>query len=62
MTTLELQERIGQRARLCVETSLTVVVQIRDARTVYGRTDYLVTPVEGSGEQWVSADRVTVKD
>lgn len=38
---------------------LTFHVRIKDARRVWDRTDYLVTPVAGSGEKWVSADRVT---
>ena len=37
---------------------LTVRVQILEERHVWGRTDYLVTPVAGKREQWVSADRV----
>lgn len=39
--------------------ALAFRVQIKDARKVYGRTDYLVTPVTGGGEQWVSAERVS---
>jgi hypothetical protein len=39
--------------------ALAFRVTIKDARKVYGRTDYLVTPVSGSGEQWVSAERVS---
>lgn len=39
--------------------TLAVRVTILDARRVWNRTDYLVTPVAGSGQQWVSADRVT---
>jgi hypothetical protein len=38
---------------------LKVPVTVKDAREVYGRTDYLVTPTGGSGEKWVEAYRVT---
>jgi hypothetical protein len=38
---------------------LKVPVTVKDAREVYGRTDYLVTPIGGSGEKWVEAYRVT---
>jgi hypothetical protein len=37
---------------------LSIAVTVLDARTVYGRTDYLVTPRDGHGQQWVAADRV----
>lgn len=37
---------------------LKVRISIVDVRTVWNRTDYLVTPVAGSGQQWVSAERV----
>lgn len=39
---------------------LTIKVRIVDGRTAYGRQDVLVTPVDGSGEAWVSADRVKI--
>ena len=32
---------------------LDVYVRVIQVRSVYGRTDYLITPVAGSGEQWV---------
>lgn len=37
---------------------LWVDITILDARTVWNRTDFLVTPAAGTGQQWVSADRV----
>lgn len=49
---------VGCSADLHVDV-LTFRVEIKDARKVYGRTDYLVMPVAGSGEQWVSAERVS---
>jgi hypothetical protein len=41
------------------EYPLTVRVEILDVKTVYGNERYLVRPVTGAGETWVSADRVT---
>lgn len=38
---------------------LTVHVRVLDIRTVFSRTDYLVSPVDGGGETWVSADKVS---
>lgn len=38
---------------------LTLHVEVRNVRTRYGALDYLVTPLAGGGEKWVSAERVT---
>lgn len=37
---------------------LYIEVFILDVRQAWGRTDYLVQPVQGQGQQWVSAVRV----
>ena len=37
-----------------------VWVIVHDVRVCYGRLDYLIQPVMGEGEAWVSAERVTV--
>lgn len=50
---------IGKPALLSIE-SLKVPVTVRDVRQAYGRTDYLVTPANGMGSQWVSDARVTL--
>ena len=49
--------------------ALYIRVRVEDVRTRFfhfigehDRVDYLVTPVEGSGRQWVSADRVKLDD
>ena len=44
------------------EGVLYIRVRVEDVRTVFDRVDYLVTPVAGSGRQWVSADRVKLDD
>lgn len=46
-------------ARLLVD-GLGVPVRILDVRQVWGRVDYLVTPEGGTGETWVSSERVTI--
>lgn len=38
---------------------LQVPVIIRDAREAWGRTDVLVSPAEGAGEQWVTVGRLS---
>lgn len=38
--------------------NLLIDVEISDVRIVWGRTDYLVTPIQGTGELWVSESRV----
>lgn len=40
---------------------LLAQVSILDVRRLFGRIDVLVTPADGSGEAWVSAERVRVK-
>jgi len=49
--------RVGVGAKLRVER-LVVPVTIKEARPVFGRIDYLVSPVNGGGEQWVSKSRL----
>lgn len=36
-------------------------VRTLDARKVFGREDLKVTPLDGTGEVWVQADRVTIE-
>jgi hypothetical protein len=64
MNTLELSQAIGQTGMLFVaakgysNTPLYVSVQVLKARQACGRIDYLVAPISGSGEMWVSSERV----
>jgi hypothetical protein len=46
-------------AQMKVESSLTFEVYCFDARPKYGRVDVLVKPVKGTGERWVSSERLT---
>jgi hypothetical protein len=59
-TSASLGAVIGSTGNLHTEGGdLTVQVTVKDAREVWGRTDYLVTPTAGSGETWVSCERVS---
>lgn len=40
---------------------MAFTVAIVDVRNVYGRYDALITPVDGSGEAWVSLDALNVR-
>ena len=40
--------------------TLKIQVIIKDARLAYGRTDVLIVPVSGSGEQWIESSRVII--
>ena len=37
---------------------MKIKVKVLDARKSYGRDDVKVTPVEGSGEQWIDLTRL----
>lgn len=49
--------RIGTRAMYSVG-ELVIEVEILDIRSNFGRTDVLVRPVSGTGQAWVSDDKV----
>jgi hypothetical protein len=60
MTANELAKAIGQTGSILID-SLRVSVRILDGKVSYGNPRYLITPVSGTGEQWVSADRVKIE-
>lgn len=60
MTALELSEAIGKRGSI-LSDSIRVLVLIMDGKTAYGNARYLITPVSGSGQIWVNADRVQIE-
>ena len=37
---------------------LLVEVKLMDVKQVFGRVDVLVTPVKGSGQKWIQADKL----
>lgn len=47
---------LGSEVDVRIE-SLRIRCRVLDARSVWGRTDLLVAPLAGDGEQWVSSDR-----
>lgn len=58
MNAAKLSELIGQPKLMMVPNGLKFAVVILDARSVFGRIDVQVRPVEGSGKAWVSLDTV----
>jgi hypothetical protein len=54
----KLAQHIGKEGTLTTHEGLVIRVKILDVRQAYGRDDVLVSPVRGSGEAWVSADRL----
>ena len=63
-TASQMAELIGRTAAYVVPTAfeITVNVRITDVRTVYGREQVLITPLDGSGEAWVLRSSVTLRD
>lgn len=53
-------------ARLVASTngkgSVLVPVKVKDARSVFGRVDVLVSPIGGEGELWMDAERLTLSE
>jgi hypothetical protein len=64
MSVRELSRLIGTHplVSLLDFDNIRVRVEVLDVRTVFGRTDILVTPVEGAGEAWISADRIYLEE
>lgn len=56
--TSELHTLHGREANLEIGP-LRVRVRIHDSRQVFARVDCLVSPLAGSGRQWVSVDRLS---
>lgn len=50
----EAGKAIGKRATLTTTEGLAIEVRVVDARQAYGRLEYLVTPIHGKGEAWVT--------
>jgi len=57
MTTKEMMAVIGTNAVITME-KIKIEVEVMDARQNFGRTEYLVKPLAGAGEQWVEISRV----
>ena len=50
-------EKIGKVGMWSIE-GLLVCVEIKDVRASFGRIDYEIEPVNGSGMKWVDAVKV----
>lgn len=61
MTAAQLAKVIGTTGLLRSQEGLQVAVTVTDARESFGRLDYLVAPVAGSGTVWVSSERVSIE-
>lgn len=59
MTTLDLIKFRGKQGFLGLG-KLDVPITVVDSRQAFGRIDLLVQPVNGRGQQWVSADKVVL--
>jgi len=55
----ELSEYLNREALLTTD-GMQVTVRIINVRQVFSRVDCQVTPMNGSGSSWVSADRLMV--
>lgn len=63
MTAAEMMEMVGKVGELYLrESDLTIFVRVKNARNRFGNLDYLVSPLKGKGETWVSADRVKPRE
>ena len=63
MTTRELTQLLDRSGTLQTELErLTIPVVIVDVRSAYGRTHVLIRPLHGSGETWVTAERVKLDE
>ena len=56
-----LRTNVGHTGLWKVSDLVRVRVNILDARQVYDRVDLLITPIGGSGKQWVSIQKVFVE-
>lgn len=57
MTTRDMLPAIGREVDLRVE-SLWIRARVLDTKFAWGSPRLLVTPIAGTGEQWVMPDRV----
>jgi hypothetical protein len=61
ITYTSMAKLIGKTAKLNIER-LLVSVHVMDVKTAFGRIDVLVEPVTGSGEKWVSSEKIVTED
>ncbi len=61
MSIKDMADKIGLHATWTPSNGVHVDVRIQDVRRAYGRTDYLITPIAGTGETWVTAHTVQLE-
>ena len=49
----QVEEFVGKKALYKMNLSLTIEVKVLDVRKIYGKEQYLIAPIAGSGERWV---------
>ena len=52
---LELQKVLGLRLQVAGRGSIKYLAEVKDVRLCFGREQWLVVPVSGSGEAWIDA-------
>lgn len=55
----ELMKIIGKKGKYNID-GFVVDVEVTDAKVVFGRTDYQIKPVCGSGSKWVESSSIKV--
>lgn len=58
MTISEMNQLVNATATYQVKGTFKVNVRIVDVREVWGRTDVMIRPVDGTGELWVDVQSV----
>jgi hypothetical protein len=59
--TREMSNIIDRTGSLDEGSGWLVRVRVLDVRFAFGRVDLLVTPINGSGQRWVSLSRVKMQ-
>ena len=63
MTANELKSWIGIRAMWTPRYSgLRIAVKVLDARTNYGKTHLLISPANGTGNEWIDSESIRARE
>lgn len=61
MTAKEMMSAIGKYGHMKIgDSPLTFEIEILDVRKCWDRVDYLIRPLAGAGESWVSARTIKI--
>lgn len=61
VTAVDMGSVLRAEGMYVIEDGFRVAVVVKDTRSVWGRVDYLVVPLSGCGEKWVSSDKVDLR-